>query len=71
MASVSSSFGSSAGAAATAASHRDGKSEAVATAEATDSSTAVADVTGAAEDGEKREDVWILKPPVGPLWLDS
>ena len=71
MASAPSRSRSSAGGMATATLQRDGESQAVAIAEATVCSTVVAAVTRDAEDGQKQEDMWILKHLVGPLWLES
>ena len=71
MASAPSRFGCSTGGMATAILQRDGESQAVATAEAIADSTMVAALVGDAKDGQKQEDMWILKHLVGPLWLES
>ena len=71
MALASSRFGSSAHGMATATLQKDGESQAIAIAEATVGSIAVATVVGDVEDGQKQKGMWILKHLVGPLCLES
>ena len=56
---------------ATATLQKDGESQAIAIAEATVGSIAVAVVVGDVEDGQKQKGIWILKHLVGPLCLES
>ena len=56
---------------ATAKLQKDGASQAIAIAEATVGSIAVATVVGDVEDGQKQKCMWILKHLVGPLCLES
>ena len=71
MALPSSTSGSSVSVVATAILPKDGESQAIAIAEATVGSIAVATVVGDVEDGQKQKGMWILKHLVGPLCLES
>ena len=71
MALPSSTSGSSVSVVATATLQKDGESQAIAIAEATVGSIAVATVVGDVEDGQKQKGIWILKHLVGPLCLES
>ena len=71
MALPSSTSGSSVSVVATATLQKDGESQAIAIAEATVGSIAVATMVGDVEDGQKQKGMWILKHLVGPLCLES
>ena len=66
---ASSRFGSSIDGMATAKLQKDGESQAIAIAEATVGSIAVATVVGDVEDGQKQKGMWILKHLVGAIVL--
>lgn len=71
MALTASRFGSSTDGMAIATLQKDGESQAIAIAEATIGSIAVATMVGDVEDGQKKKGMWILKHLVGPLCLES